>query len=170
MDILKYFPKTSITIVLTIIALFPSCDAFKDTTDYKINLFLICTGSTTSSHIFSATVILDDDTPIALSDLSGSMVIPAGKIKTATITLTRADSSDSLMILAYKDNKLDEKGYSILPTCTTSSTTTYGSNTLAFQYKVSDDKTSSTSGTATTSTSSSSGGSSTSSSSGSSTN
>ncbi len=164
MNAMNFFQKTSITIALTIAALFLSCDTFEDTSDYKINLFLICTGGTTSSHLFSATVILDDDTPIALSELSGSMVIPAGKIKTATITLTRADSSDSLMILAYKDNKLDEKGYSILPTCTTSSTTTYCSNTLAFQYKVSDDKSSSTSGTTTTSTSSSSSTSSTSSS------
>jgi hypothetical protein len=160
MNLNKIFTKAGAIIILTFALLFLSCDVFKDTTNYKINIFFICSG--TGGELFNVTIISDGKTPITASNLLSQTLYPAGKITTATITATRQKSADSLMILVYKDNKLDDKGFAILPTCTSSSTTTYCSDTLTLAYKVTDDnETKAVSGSSTTSSSSSSSSSST---------
>ncbi|HNW29430.1 MAG TPA: hypothetical protein PKN50_13215 [Spirochaetota bacterium] len=152
---LIFFRKILVILFIAAGAVFMSCDMFKDTDDYDINIFIICSGS--GGELFNATIIIDGKTPITINGLQSQAVFPAGKISSATITATREASEDSLMILVYKDNELDEKGFAPLPTCTSSSSTTYCSDTLVLQYKVDQEDTDKTSGTAaSTSTSSSS--------------
>ncbi len=136
MKLLKNLRQVSIIITLAATLVFMSCDMFEDTEDYDISIMIICSGS--ASQEFKATVILDGKIPISLPPSTNDVIIPAGKISTATITATRTDSEDSLLILVYKDNELDEKGFALLETCTTGGTTTC-SDTLNLAYKVTDD-------------------------------
>lgn len=143
--LLKKIRKFPVMILLAASMVFLSCDMFEDTDDYDISIFIICSGS--GGELFNVTIIPDGKTPITVSGLPSQTFYPAGKITAATITATREDPKDSLMILVYKDNKLDDKGVAILPTCSSSSTTTYCSDTLVLQYEVDQEDTDKTSGT-----------------------
>ncbi|HOT43975.1 MAG TPA: hypothetical protein PLM53_05935 [Spirochaetota bacterium] len=151
---LKYLRKILVIIFLAASAVFMSCDMFKDTENYDINIMIICSG--TGSQQFTSTFMVDDRALLPYPLQTGFTFYPAGKISAATITATRADSTDTLIIMVYKNGKVDEKGYAVLQSCNTSSTSTYCSDTATLVYKVTDDnKTESAAGSSSSSSSSS---------------
>lgn len=144
---IRYKISAFFTIVaLAVSFLSLSCN-LKDPDNYKIMIIVMGSGSTTSTNTdfnkFSATILLDDKPPLTFASMPATngagvntwLLIPAGKITTATITATRTNSDSTLTILVYKDNELDEKGVGLLSTCNVTSTTSC-SNTLNLIYKV----------------------------------
>ncbi|MBN1498388.1 MAG: hypothetical protein JXA07_16570 [Spirochaetes bacterium] len=169
----NFHKKLIFPIILTLAAVFliPSCE-LKDPDDYEIMIIVMGNGSTTPGDIadplyptynkFSTTILVDGKPPLPFispdvfpPERSTLLIIPAGKIKTATITAQRINSDSTLMIMIYKDNELDEKGVGLLPTCT-STLTSSCSNTLNLIYKVDEDDPDDTEGASASSSSSSS--------------
>ena len=164
MPVNKKSSRLVVFLMLTFTAIFLSCDIFKDTDNYDVSIVFICSGGTgTDTGKFDVTILTDGkyQSLLPISNLVSQAYYPAGKITTATITATRKDSTDTLMIMVYVDRKLDSKGFSYLPSCTsgTSTTTTYCSNTLSMAWKYtppsSESVSGSTSSSSTSSTSSS---------------
>ncbi len=150
---MKFHPKpfalfSMIALITAVMSL--SCD-LKDPDDYEVMIIIMASASTTSNQ-FTATLLLDNNIPFTLnSPVTASptdpamLIIPAGKIETATITATRTNSDATMSILIYKDNELDEKGVGLLATCNTTATTSC-SNTLNLVYKVDQEDTDNTKG------------------------
>jgi hypothetical protein len=150
-------------LVLTAAFMLPSCQ-WKSTDDYEITIVIMGSGSQTATNEynkFNATILVDDKPPLSVGSLLSNLkyansntffLFPVGKIKTATITATRANADSTLTIMVYKDNKLDEKGVGLLSTCNASSPTITCSNTLNLVYKVDQKDTDKTKGAAASST------------------
>jgi hypothetical protein len=149
-------------LVLTAAFMLPSCQ-WTSTDDYEITIVIMGSGSQTATNNynkFNATMLVDDKPPLSFGSLLSNpkkansntyFVLPVGKIKTATITATRANYDSTLTIMVYKDNKMDEKGVGLLSTCNATSTTSC-SNTLNLVYKVDQKDTDKTKGASASST------------------
>jgi hypothetical protein len=150
----KYAPQVMIILALAISSLFFSCDVFKDETN-DIAFAIECMGGTGAASVkdkFTALILSDGTQTFNIPTTTNAFAFPLGNKTKLTITATKLDMTSTLIIMVFKNGQIDEKGYLMLPSCDSSSSTTSCTNSLTLTWELNTEEDTSKAAAATTDT------------------